>query len=286
MPEAPGNIVLSVTGGPKRSPFSQHSFVGGNSYTLSLLRHFGEQMELTASSAQIDATLQRANNQLQEQTAQIRITDLEIKDSILKTNVSISHQVGHKFPSGYPSRRVWIHLTVYDSQKNVIFDSGNWRADGLIVGNDNDLDADSFEPHYEVIENPEQVQIYEAIMGDVDGDVTTTLLSGYQYIKDSRLLPLGFEKNSVEQDIAVVGAAVGDPNFVGGSDMVEYQVVLGESPGPLTVTVELLYQTIGYRWAQNLDRYDAPEPKQFLTFYNDLPNIPVLIANDLAEVGE
>jgi len=37
--------------------------------------------------------------------------------------------------------------------------------------------------------------------------------------------------------------------------------------GPLTVDVELRYQTIAYRWAQNLERYDAPEPKRFLSYY-------------------
>ena len=40
-------------------------------------------------------------------------------------------------------------------------------------------------------------------------------------------------------------------------------------PGlPFTVTVELLYQPIGYRWVHNLERYDAPEPKRFLNYFN------------------
>ena len=36
------------------------------------------------------------------------------------------------------------------------------------------------------------------------------------------------------------------------------------SAGPFTVEVELRYQPIGYRWAHNLERYDAPEPKRFV----------------------
>jgi hypothetical protein len=32
--------------------------------------------------------------------------------------------------------------------------------------------------------------------------------------------------------------------------------------------VELLYQPIGYRWAHNLEKYDAPEPKRFLNYFN------------------
>jgi hypothetical protein len=37
--------------------------------------------------------------------------------------------------------------------------------------------------------------------------------------------------------------------------------------GRLTIDVELQYQTIAYRWAQNLERYDAPEPKRFVSYY-------------------
>jgi hypothetical protein len=286
MPEAPGQVVLSVTGGPERSPFSQHSFVGGNVYALSLLRNFGEEMELTASSTQIDAALNRAHKQLQEQAAQITLENLDLTVSTLKADVVLSHQVGHKFPSGFPSRRVWIHLTVFDSQGNVVFESGNWAADGSIVGNDNDLDPSAYEPHSQVIESPEQVQIYEAIIGDVDDSVTTILLRGAGYLKDNRLLPVGFDKMAVDQDIAVCGLAAEDADFQPSGDRVVYQVDLADAPGPFTVTVELLYQSIGYRWAQNLNQYEAPEPERFLSFYETLPNIPMVVASDVAEVGE
>ena len=38
--------------------------------------------------------------------------------------------------------------------------------------------------------------------------------------------------------------------------------------GPFQVDVELLYQPIGFRWAHNLEKYDAPEPKRFVGYYN------------------
>jgi len=46
---------------------------------------------------------------------------------------------------------------------------------------------------------------------------------------------------------------------------------------PLTVKVELLYQSIGYRWAQNLDKYRAPEPDRFREYYYSVPNLPVVV---------
>jgi hypothetical protein len=39
--------------------------------------------------------------------------------------------------------------------------------------------------------------------------------------------------------------------------------------GPFEVEAELLYQPIGYRWAQNLKRYNgADEPRRFTTYYD------------------
>jgi hypothetical protein len=192
--------------------------------------------------------------------------------------------VGHKLPSGFPSRRVWVHLKVANANGNVIFESGGWNANGGIFGNDNDLDAAAFEPHYEIITAPEQVQIYEAIMGDVDAAVTTTLLRGAVYLKDNRLLPAGFDEATVSDDIAVQGIAVQDPDFVGGGDQLVYQIEIGDAPGPFTVTAELLYQSIGYRWALNLDRFDAPEPQRFISYYENVSNIPTLISDVSVEV--
>ena len=286
MPEAPGEVVLSVTGGPGRSPFSIHSFAGGNTYALRLLQKYGDELQVTASTKQIDAALDRALSQLQEKTAQISVENSEISGSTLNCGVKVNSDVGHKLPSGFPSRRVWIHFKVADANGNVIFESGNWDANGGIFGNDNDLEAAAFEPHYEVINNPEQVQIYEAIMGDVDAAVTTTLLRGALYLKDNRLLPVGFDKAAVSDDIAVFGLAAQDPNFVGGADKLEYQMEIGDAPGPYTITAELLYQSIGYRWAFNLDRFDAPEPQRFIGYYENVSNTPTLISNVSVEVCE
>ncbi len=45
---------------------------------------------------------------------------------------------------------------------------------------------DRFEPHYAEIRNAGQVQIYEAIMADSKGAVTTGLLHAVRYLKDNR----------------------------------------------------------------------------------------------------
>jgi len=97
--------------------------------------------------------------------------------------------------------------------------------------------------------------------------VTTGLLSATQYLKDNRILPRGFDKATAPAEIGVYGAANGDEDFTGGSDRVRYRVPF-TTGGAATIDVELRYQTIAYRWARNLERYDAPEPKRFVSFYS------------------
>ncbi len=125
----------------------------------------------------------------------------------------MSNLSGHKFPTGYPSRRAWLHVRVTDAAGAVLFESGGLRPDGSIIGNDNDVDGTRFEPHHATIEREDQVQIYEDIMVDSDGLPTTGLLRGVRYIKDNRLLPAGMVKAQASGDIAVHGEAQGDADF-------------------------------------------------------------------------
>jgi hypothetical protein len=46
-------------------------------------------------------------------------------------------------------------------------------------------------------------------------------------------------------------------------------VDLRSAEGPFTVDAALWYQPIGFRWAQNLKRYEAPEPQRFVRMYDE-----------------
>ena len=95
---------------------------------------------------------------------------------------------------------------------------------------------------------------------------TTGLLTATQYLKDNRLLPRGFDKATAPPEIGVYGTAARDEDFTGAGDRVRFRIaVTGASP--FRVSAELQYQSIGYRWATNLDAYDAPEPKRFVNYY-------------------
>jgi hypothetical protein len=285
MPQAQGKAQLSITGGPPREPIHQHVFAGGNVYMLRVLGAFGEEMAVTASSANFQDKQEQILAQLQQRSASIDLEEIAVDGSTLTASVAIDSTAGHKFPTGFPSRRAWIQFTVRDATGEIVFASGTANPDGSITGNDNDIDPAAYEPHYLTIDNPDQVQIYEAIMADSEGQVTTTLLKGASYLKDNRLPPVGFDKNSVQADIAVHGAALEDQDFGGGSDRVQYTIALGDAAGPFTVAAELLYQSIGFRWADNMRLHDAPEPARFLGYYEQVPNQPVLIVSTTIEVA-
>ena len=47
-------------------------------------------------------------------------------------------------------------------------------------------------------------------------------------------------------------------------------MALGDAQGPFQVDAELWYQPIAYRWAMNLKKYDAMEPKRFVGYYEQM----------------
>jgi hypothetical protein len=173
-----------------------------------------------------------------------------------------------------------LHVTVTSADGDVLFESGAVRADGSIVGNANDSDPLAFEPHYDEITRDDQVQIYEPILVDWQDRVTTGLLYGVRYIKDNRLLPRGFDKTAVDDDIAVTGAALNDADFVAGGDRIRYELPIRVAAGA-RVEAELLFQSIGYRWADNLAEYTTAETDRFVGYYREtITGSEVSLASD------
>jgi hypothetical protein len=268
MPVVPGETPISSVLGQPRPDFSQHVFRGGNAFMLTVLNKYRGELGVVALPQEFDTTIRRTREFLGTETATVTIDSAKRSPGSLAFDVDVRSLAGHKLPTAYPSRRVWLHVTVTDASGRVLFESGAVRADGSIVGNANDEDALAYEPHYEEITGGDQVQIYEPILVDSRGRVTTGLLYGVDYVKDNRVLPLGFDKGSVDDDIAVSGAAVADQDFLAGGDRVRYRLAI-DADGELAVDAELLYQSIGYRWAKNLDRYAAPETDRFLRYYRE-----------------
>jgi hypothetical protein len=200
----------------------------------------------------------------------LTIQRAQLSNGTIEALVRVENLAGHKLPTGYPSRRVWIEFTVRNATGETVFRSGALEPDGSVLGNDNDRDPGLFEPHHSRISSAEQVQVYESIMAAPDGSVTTGLLTAVDYLKDNRLLPSGFDKGGGVSDIAVRGAASEDEDFVGGSDEVLYSVAVPSTAGPLQIEAILWFQPIGRRWAENLRAYDAAETNRFVAYYDSM----------------
>jgi hypothetical protein len=256
--------------GQPRDGVSRHVFVAANFFIQRMLNRYREALDVAALPQELTMAADRTVAYLGSRAAEVRVRDLQVEDGRLHADVIVENLGGHKLPTAFPSRRAWLHFVVRDAGGRIVFESGALNADGSIQGNDNDADPLKLEPHYVEIRSNDQVQIYESILGDQDGHVTTGLLSGVRYLKDNRLLPRGFDKQTAEPDIAVRGNAADDEDFAGGNDRVRYSVPLANGAGPFTVTADLLYQPIGYRWANNLKIYKAVEPQRFTSYYDSM----------------
>ncbi|HEU4618339.1 MAG TPA: hypothetical protein VFV10_09875 [Gammaproteobacteria bacterium] len=286
MPLVAGEMRAASVLGEPRSHFSQHVFRGGNAFVLGLINSHRGELEAAALPQELDAEIARTVEFLGTETARVSVQSPRRQGGRLAFDVDVENLSGHKFPTAYPSRRAWLHVKVSDAAGTTLFESGALEADGSVAGNDNDADGGRFEPHYDEIRSADQVQIYEPIMVDPEGRVTTDLLAAVRYAKDNRLLPKGFDKSKVPDDVAVRGAAREDANFVGGGDRVRYAVELPKSgSGPLRVDVSLMFQPIGRRWAENLRPYDSMETRRFVAYYDEAARSSAyLVAHASAEI--
>lgn len=277
MPEVEEPAPIASVLGVKREGVHQHVFVGGNFFMQDMLNRYRTDLSVRALPQELSNAANSTRDFLRSQSAKVSIPSIDVSDGRLRVQVQVENLTGHKLPTAYPSRRAWLHVVVKDPNGNQVFESGALHPDGSIEGNDNDENPLRYEPHYMEITSPDQVQIYEPILKDEDGRVTTGLLSTVGYLKDNRLLPRGFSKETAEQDIAVVGEAAHDPKFSAAGDLVTYSVPVGNASGPFRVKVELWYQPIGFRWAHNLETYKAFEPQRFVKYYDSMSRTTAIV---------
>lgn len=265
---------------PSRSPFRTHTFTGGNAHTLELLAAYRGVLgiETSTTTAGFDAAIERTRRQLAEDTADLVVGALRVDEADrLSVPVTIINRTGHKLPTAYPSRRMWLHLRVTDRDGRVVFESGQPDPNGRIsvdathlseqclASKKNTPVTGCFEPHRQTIEHPGQVAVYESVLGDVNGNISYVLLHASQYLKDNRLPPRGFERSAIPSDgtTAIIGAAERDTDFNrtsaegSGSDTVHYRIDTGDAQGPFQVQARLLYQAVRPSFINSLHADDA-----------------------------
>lgn len=287
MPAVEGATAVSSIMGQPRTGVRGHSFVGANFFMLAVLNANRDALAVTASPDRLAAAAASTTAYLQSHAAQLTVSPAQLSGGTLSFSVRVENLSGHKLPTAFPSRRAWLHVTVTAADGHIVFESGKLNADGSIAGNANDIDPTRYSPHYSRITAPDQVEIFEPILGDSQNHVTTGVLSATHYLKDNRILPAGFDKASAPPDIAVQGNAADDPNFIAGSATTQYAIDPSGASGPFTISAELLYQPIGYRWARNLAAYKADEPQSFVhEFDQAAAHSAVVLAHATAQAGK
>lgn len=237
-----------------RSPFALHYFVGANTHMLRMLRNNVDSLDLSASEAQFDSTIERTLKMLQEQSLSLEATSV-LTETGMQVEVELLNKAGHKFPSGYPARRAWVELKVTDTAGDTLFHSGAWNPEtGHIIGQENT----AWEPHRDIVADDSEVVIYELVLGDVNGAPTTLLERAHAHLKDNRLAPRGFTMDHAVYDTtAIIGMALNDPNFNrnalgeqgSGTDRITYILPDGwNNTDALDFECTVWYQSLPPKW--------------------------------------
>jgi hypothetical protein len=321
-----------------RETYSRHALHGLNVFQNQLFQQFPvllgiRQIDYMGSTTPTTApALVTAANSIvemaREQTAsaQIMSTNIDPDTGMVDVTIMVHNLAGHYLPSGVGFRRVFVELTVRGAGEELLWASGRTNELGMIlsgVGEDilpteyGHRDSTNFQPHHELITSGDQVQIYQELVKDSDGILTSSFLRRAKTVKDNRLRPRGFDPSWYAQNespyIQLLAHELeslpsyqdpyySDPKLTG-ADMVMYQITLtpAQAAKIKKITVQLYNQSIPPSYLQQ--RFDdasvGPGEKDEIQrlFYmtshlrtdasTPIQNWKLLIASDCkTEVGE
>jgi len=256
-----------------RAPYRAHAFVGGNAFLLDLLRANRDELAVEASAAALQRMALATRRQLTTATVDVAIGEITRADDELQFSVRVRNKTGHKFPTGYPSRRAWLHVRV-QNEAGVVFESGGYRDDGRILGVADPLDHE----HVTRIETPYDVLVWELVAHDPDGEPTTSLTRMAKRGKDNRLLPEGWSRGGPHADETAPVGIGNDFDFTAGGDTVHVAFPYEADAPRATVSVWVHYQTIPPHWVEPLRDVDADECRDFVRMYDAADRAPETIA--------
>jgi len=254
---------------PARDGYRRHSIRGGSTYLLSRLAASTDWLHAAATSAQLTEAAQDTTAFL---TSAAR---LELAPTGSGLAVTVVNLTGHKLPTGFPTRRMWLHVTARDAQGQPLLESGA-HVHGAIVGaGGKRLDAPlAILPHVDRITSADDACVWEAVPVDAAGARTHLLLGTARFVKDDRILPAGYRAAKAGSDASrtrPIGTA-GDKTFQPGHDTVTVML----PAGTVTVDAELLFQAIPPETLESYTARDSREAAAFLAITAAPPEPQVL----------
>jgi len=255
-----------------RDGVREHAFVGGNAFLIDMLRLNATELGVTASAAALQRIAGATRSQLAHTTARLTLLDVKRTDGRLEFDVRVENLTGHKLPSGYPSRRMWLDVEIRSGSKT-LFESGDFDAQGRLRGIADELAL----PHVDRVENASHVAVYETIAHDLDGRTTTNIARMATRAKDNRLLPRGWKRNGPHADDTRPIGTEGDDDFEGGSDRVTYSATVPADAPQILIVARLCYQTIPPAWASALETSNTEEARRFLRMNAKMDHAPEIL---------
>lgn len=253
-----------------RTPYGRHEFMGGNAYLLRLMADNEAWAQTGVPQADLERAIVNAESHLRT-AARLTASEPARAGDRLSFRITVENLTGHKLPTGYPSRRMWLHVKVRAGDK-VVFESGALDAQGRLP-EDSD---DRVRPHYDVIDRASRVQVWGATLVDADDRPTHRALAARRVGRDDRILPAGFAPTGADVARTQPIGASADPDFMAGHDSVGYS--LGSIPAGAQVEVELLYQTLPRSLLDTIDRSRTPAATRFVDMARALPPPTVTMA--------
>jgi hypothetical protein len=104
-----------------RTPFWKHQFARGNVFLLRMLASHAEPLQANASARQFESIIEQARGQLCR-AVRLWADGKRVRNEVL-LQVNVENLAGHKFPTGHPYRRAWLHVRVSDHRNRTLFES-------------------------------------------------------------------------------------------------------------------------------------------------------------------
>jgi hypothetical protein len=274
------NGYLSIT---PRTPFNQHSFAGANQFMLKLMKANKNSLGIDIPDFKFDTTLIATNAMLKEKSVNLTLHFDSVANDSAYFRVKLLNKAGHKFPSGYPSRRAILQFVVKDNNNDTLFKSGIFHSDYSVAG-----ENPAFEPHHDIINQSGVSQIYEMVMGDVNSNYTSVLERGAILLKDNRLTPNGFSTSHASYDTVKISLdALSDPDFNkiagvegSGTDEVHFHVPVAGITSTINATARIIYQTLPPKFVNELFSFNSAPIDTFRNMFNAADKTPVIANAD------
>jgi hypothetical protein len=278
-----------------RTSYARHQLLGINLFALEMFDQFRTDLGLYQQDGFLPPdpsivfgqknAVDGAVTQAQTSTAQVTFDSATKNGGQLQVDVQIQNLAGHNLPSGVSFRRAFLDLQVLDGSGNVLWESGGTNADGVITDTaGNPLlteffspSQQTFQPHFwtgNPITSDQQVEIYEEMIRDPQGQLTTSFLSLDNKVKDNRIQPEGRSSSGPNADITTSVGTGADPSYQGGCgcSVVRYQLPLtGELTNAAKVQATLYYQSIPpYYLRQRAEDGHGPDTARLVKFTTEL----------------